>query len=111
MNNGIVSNNIVAIFIDQEKITLFITTYKTRSIQSLNETCYFYCLFTKGGRCKVFFKTKVCRNKLHIYPEVVVWCHVFFNTCPFSVAYGKVPFSVNDDENDFGVARDRWLFI
>ena len=45
---------------------------KTRFIQPLNETCYFYCLFTKGGSRKVFFKTKICRNKLHIYPEVKV---------------------------------------
>ena len=70
----------------------------------------FIAFLRKGGKRKVFFKTKVCRNKLHIYPEmgdeVVVRCHVSFKTCPFSVEYGKVPFSVNDDENDFGVARD-----
>ena len=54
----------------------------------------------------MFFKTKVCRNKLHIYPEVVVRSNVSFKPCLFSVEYGKVPFPVNDDENDFGVARD-----
>ena len=32
----------------------------------------FIATFSKGGNRKVFFKIKICRNKLHIYPEVDV---------------------------------------
>ena len=35
-------------------------------------TLHFYCLFTEGRNQNVLFKTKVCRNKLYIYPAVEV---------------------------------------
>jgi len=36
----------------------------------MNKACYFYCQFYERANHKVFFKPKICRKKLYIFPEV-----------------------------------------